>query len=256
MILEQYDKEKWGILRPDHLVRKIKDFPQTVVCEFSKGVIEKTAQAYGGIVLGNLISVAGNTPIYKIKYKGTELGICQAWIGAPACISNMEEIVAMGAKNIFVCGECGVLDANIDDAHFIIPTAAVRDEGTGYHYLPPSDEVDMPEESVKIIEEEFRKKNIRYTKGKIWTTDAPYRETVNKMEKRKKQGCIAVDMEISALIAFSKMRNIRYGQFVYAADNLDAEEWQQRGLTIRPVKEKMSIFEVALDCAIKLQEAE
>lgn len=252
MILEEYDSEKWGILRPDHVTSEKEGFPGTVVFEFSRYVIEETVKKYGGVKVGRLVSVAGDTPVYKISYNGHELGLCQSWIGASACVSNMEEIAAMGAKKIFVCGECGVLDGSIDDAHLIIPLSAVRDEGTSYHYMPPSDEIAMDDECIRIIEEVFTEKQLAYTKGKIWTTDAPYRETREKTARRRRQGCIAVDMECSALAAFAKLRGIKYGQFVYAADNLDAEEWQQRGLTVRPVSEKSRIFELALECASRM----
>ena len=252
MILEQYDSRPWGILRPDHVVKKREDFPKTVVFEFSRDLIHRIAVKYGGAEVAHLVSVAGNTPVYRIDYHGRQLGISQCWIGASACVSNMEEIVAMGAENIFVCGECGVLDGAIEDARLIIPTAAVRDEGTSYHYLPPSDEIEMDSRSVSLIEEVFREKGLQYIKGKLWTTDAPYRETTEKMERRKAGGCIAVDMECSALAAFARLRGIRHAQFVYAADNLDAEEWEQRGLTVRPVEDKARIFEIALECASRM----
>lgn len=252
MILEQYDKSPWGILRPEHVAKRKNDFPQTVVFEFSQAVIEETASGYGGEIVGKLVSVAGNTPIYKINYNGTVLGICQAWIGASACVSNMEEIAAMGAEKIFVCGECGVLDGSIEDARIIIPTCAVRDEGTSYHYLPSADEIPVNEETIDSMRLVLNRRGVAFTEGKLWTTDAPYRETQAKMELRKEMGCIAVDMECSALAAFSRLRNIKYGQFVYAADNLDADEWQQRGLTVRPVSQKAAIFELALECACYL----
>ena len=252
MILEQYDREPWGILRPDHVVKRRDGFPETVVFEFSEAVIRETARLAGGEIAGKLISTAGTTPVYKINYKGRELGICQAFIGAAACVSNMEEITTMGAKKIFVCGECGVLDASIEDAKIIIPTCAVRDEGTSYHYLPAEDEIAMDEDVIQIIRRVLEQRNIKYISGKIWTTDAPYRETREKMKRRREAGCIAVDMECSALAAFSRMRGIRYGQFVYAADNLDADEWQQRGLTVRPASQKAEIFQIALECACLL----
>lgn len=252
MILEEYDKEPWGILKPEHMMKKTEGFPETVVFEFSRDLIRKTAEKYGGTEAGRLISVAGDTPIYKIKYKGRDIGICQSWIGAAACVSNMEEIAAMGAQKIFVCGECGVLDGSIEDARIIIPTAAVRDEGTSYHYLPPSDEIEMNPEIVEKIEKTLSAHGASYVKGKIWTTDAPYRETKGKAEERRRQGCIAVDMECSALAAFARLRGVKYGQFVYAADNLDAEVWQRRGLTVRPISQKAEIFELALECAVRL----
>ena len=76
MILEQYDREPWGILRPDHVVKRRDGFPETVVFEFSEAVIRETARLAGGEIAGKLISTAGTTPIYKINYKGRELGIC------------------------------------------------------------------------------------------------------------------------------------------------------------------------------------
>ena len=75
MILEQYDREPWGILRPDHVVKRRDGFPETVVFEFSEAVIRETARLAGGEIAGKLISAAGTTPIYKINYKGRELGI-------------------------------------------------------------------------------------------------------------------------------------------------------------------------------------
>ena len=110
----------------------------------------------------------------------------------------------------------------------------------------------MDEDVIQIIRRVLEQRNIKYISGKIWTTDAPYRETREKMKRRREAGCIAVDMECSALAAFSRMREIRYGQFVYAADNLDADEWQQRGLTVRPASQKAEIFQIALECACLL----
>lgn len=91
-----------------------------------------------------------------------------------------------------------------------------------------------------------------YIKGKIWTTDAPYRETRKKIQLRQEQGCIAVEMECAALVAAARLRNIVFSQFVYACDNLDSENWDQRGLTIRPISQKVEIFELAMECATHL----
>lgn len=254
ILLEEYDDSPWGILRPEHTIAKTYgEFPETVVCEFSKKTIEEVAKRYNGKPIGRLVSVGGDTVIYEIAYNGTKIGLCQVMIGASACVSNMEELIALGAKQIFVCGECGVLDGSIEDAHLIIPTAALRDEGTSYHYLPASDEIELDPRGIKVIEEVFRAHGLAYTKGKIWTTDAPYRETRRKMGDRKSRGCIAVDMECAALAAAARLRKIKFSQFVYACDNLDAEEWQQRGLTVRPISQKAMIFELAMECAVKIK---
>ena len=82
MLLDQYDKDQKAILRPEHVVKKKKEFPETVVFEFSQALIMETAKRYKGVEAGHLVSVAGNTPIYNIDYHGRELGISQCWIGA------------------------------------------------------------------------------------------------------------------------------------------------------------------------------
>ena len=69
-----------------------------------------------------------------------------------------------------------------------------------------------------------------YITGKVWTTDAPYRETRKKVIERKEEGCVCVDMECSAISALSKFRNKEVFQFFYAADNLDSAKWDKRSL--------------------------
>ena len=64
----------------------------------------------------------------------------------------------------------------------------------------------------------------------MWTTDAPYRETRKKVLDRKKEGCICVDMECSAISALAQFRNKEIFQFFYAADNLDSAKWDKRSL--------------------------
>ncbi|MBO5228427.1 MAG: hypothetical protein J6B39_05485 [Lachnospiraceae bacterium] len=70
-----------------------------------------------------------------------------------------------------------------------------------------------------------------YRVGKVWTTDAFYRETRAKVARRKEQGCICVDMECSAVTAVAQFRGKEIFQFFQAADNLDGEVWDKRSLS-------------------------
>lgn len=83
------------------------------------------------------------------------------------------------------------------------------------------------DEFIEVLKEH----NYSYTLGKAWTTDAPYRETKDKIKKRKEEGCICVDMECSAINVLAKYRNKEIFQFFYAADNLDAAKWESRSLS-------------------------
>lgn len=252
-ILDQFDPTPWGILKPEYVVEKAeKEFPEIVVCEFSEAMIQEIVEKYSAKKIARLISVGGNTNIYEINFNDVKIAICQVMVGAPACVSNLEELIALGAKKVLVCGECGVLNRTIEDAHLIIPTSAIRDEGTSYHYQPMSDEIALDPYGIEVIETIFNHRGAPYIKGKIWTTDAPYRETRKKIQLRQEQGCIAVEMECAALVAAARLRNIIFSQFVYACDNLDSENWDQRGLTIRPISQKVEIFELAMECATHL----
>ena len=56
--------------------------------------------------------------------------------------------------------------------------------------------------------------------GKVWTTDAIYRETKAKLDARKKEGCIAVEMEL-ALYDFLVTGDV-LDQAIYDATGLAA----------------------------------
>ena len=100
-----------------------------------------------------------------------------------------EEIYIYDIKNVVMFGSCGILDKSINECELIIPTFSYRDEGTSYHYVEPSDYIEIKNSGDLIgIFEELK---IPYRKGKIWTTDAMYRETINNINKRREEGCIA-----------------------------------------------------------------
>lgn len=150
-------------------------------------------------------------------------------------------------------GSCGVLDRNIEDLAIIIPTGAIRDEGTSYHYIPSCEEITVNEKYQTEFKQILKEHHYSFVEGKVWTTDAPYRETRNKVAKRKAQGCICVDMECSAMSAVSKFRNKPFFQFFYSADNLDHTKWDKRSLANDDkLSEKEKIIFLALELALKL----
>lgn len=95
--------------------------------------------------------------------------------------------------------------------------------------------------------------NVGYRIGKTWTTDAIYRETRGKMERRKEMGCICVEMECSAMAAVAQFREKEFFQFLFAADNLDAKEWDRRSLGDEVKFEEKDMFaQLALELAVRI----
>lgn len=134
-------------------------------------------------------------------------------------------------EKLVLFGTCGVLDQDIEATSIIIPTSALRDEGDSYHYLPASDEVKVNKGILPLFQSFLDSHKVSYQKGKVWTTDAPYRETIGKMKHRKESGAIYVDMEYSAVAALADFRGFELCHFFYEADHLSEEKWDIRTLS-------------------------
>lgn len=231
MLLEEFDTDKQAIINPDMVNEPIKNFPETVVTCFARGTFERTLKELPHKHLVTTSVANLDIPIYEIDFDGHKLGFFNSYVGAAGCVAVLEDLIVMGMKNLVVFGTCGVLDSSIAETSIIIPRAALRDEGTSFHYLSPSDEIMVNQDFHEDFKAFLDCQNVSYTEGKVWTTDGIYRETADKMAKRKAQGAICVDMECSAIAALADFRKINHFQFFYSADNLDAEIWDERTLS-------------------------
>ena len=255
MILEEIDETINSTFDPYEVENVVEGFPKVGVTCFSKKLFDQLVDKFNGIEIALNSNGNGKLPIYKINYEGHELALFMSRGGAPACIVQYEEVFAMGLEKMVVFGTCGVLDRSIDDLAIIIPNSAIRDEGTSYHYMKSSKEVEVnpkyQDEFIKLLNEH----DYSYKVGKVWTIDAPYRETRTKVANRKKEGCICVDMECSAISALAKFRNKEIFQFFYAADNLDSAKWDKRSLgNSEKLSDKEKIGLLAIKLAINIED--
>ena len=253
MLLEEFDENKIAVINPDMIFQKIPDFPETVVSVFSHQLFDAIVRFLGGTVIAESHDVDGVWPVYEVNYKGKRFAFFKGRLGGPACVGAFEDVMAFGGKRIILLGNCGVLDKNIKDCGIIIPTKAIRDEGTSYHYAPAGDTIEVntkyTEEFKKVLEE-F---GYPYVEGVTWTTDAFYRETPQKIESRKKIGAICVEMECASMQAFCNFRGIEFFQFLYAGDNLDHSSWDPRSLSGNErLDDKQKIALLAFELANKI----
>jgi len=160
-------------------------------------------------------------------------------------------MIALGSRKFMACGGAGVLESAIALGHPIVVSAAVRDEGTSYHYLPPGREVEADPAGVAALEETLRAANVAYLVGKTWTTDAIYRETPDKIRRRRAEGCLTVEMEAAAFFAVARFRGVRFGQLLYAGDDVGGEAWDPRRWDSHTsVREKL--FWLAAEACLRL----
>ncbi len=163
----------------------------------------------------------------------------------------LEEAIALGCRKFIACGGCGVLEKGIGVGELIVVSAAVRDEGVSYHYLPPSREVLADEAGVEALAKTLSSWRIPYRVGKTWTTDAPYRETANRVAQRKAEGCLVVEMEAAAMIAVAQFRGVIFGQILYGGDDVSGSEWDSRAWQSRAeIREKL--FWICADACFSL----
>lgn len=253
MILEDFDNCKTSTFDPFEVQNVVANFPKIGITCFSYKLFNRLLEAFKGEKIAAIKNSNGEFPVYKINYNGVEYAFFMSIVGASACAVQYEELFAMGLETVITFGSCGVLDKNIDDIAIIIPSFAIRDEGTSYHYLPSCDEIEVNLKYKEDFISVLNKHNVNYVEGKVWTIDAPYRETKDKVLKRKEMGCVCVDMESSALAAVAKFRNKEVFQFFYAADNLDASKWDKRSLGGDSlIDEKLAIGYLAIETAEKI----
>jgi uridine phosphorylase len=223
----EFDDSQVAKIEPSFFHKKTDGYEYCVI-SFFREVLD-AMEKKGSIKVVKLLNCETmDVPIYEMEYMGKKIHLFLGYVGAAGSAAFLEELISYGFNKFIVCGGAGVLRKDIAVGHLIIPISAIRDEGVSYHYLAPAREIECNPEVVRKIEEEFNKSKIDYIKAKTWTTDSFYRETEKKIELRKSEGCVTVEMEAAAFFAVAKFRNVKLGQILYGGDDLSAVAWDSR----------------------------
>ena len=246
----EYDGDKKAYIRPEIFIKPIDISERAVFC-FFMDAIEKVLTEYPHKVVTHMKGEGLSFPVYELEYKNERIALVQSIPGAPCAAAHIEEMTAFGCRKYIACGGCGVLQKDIAVGHLMIPVSAVRDEGTSYHYVAPSREIVMNERVVGVIEDTLTENKVPYIKAKTWTTDAFYRETPGKIQLRKEEGCVTVEMETSAFIAVAEYNQVDFGQILYAGDSLAGEVWDGRTWTERADIREF-VLKLAMDACLRM----
>ncbi|MGZ5305814.1 MAG: nucleoside phosphorylase [Actinomycetota bacterium] len=224
----EFDPAPTAVIEPSEHIEAT-DIPAHAVLCFFQDVIEKVVAEHGGRIIDHVVSEIGRNPIYELDIDGRRLALVHPGVGAPLAGGYLEELIARGCRAFVACGGAGVLVPDVALGHVIVPTAAIRDEGTSYHYLPPAREVQPTRRAVEAIVTTLERHHVPHVTGKTWTTDGLYRETRGKIERRVAEGCLTVEMEAAAFFAVAAFRGVTFGQVLYAGDDLSGDAWDNRG---------------------------
>ena len=246
----EFDSSSQAILEP-RPPKTTRPAPERAVLCFFQDVIDALLAEQRLVKIGHLQSEIGKHPLYVLEMNGREVLLVHPLVGAPLAAAILEELICLGVKHFIACGGCGVLRREIAAGFPVILSAAVRDEGTSYHYLPSGRSVEPAPAAVAALETACRRMNVAFRLGKTWTTDAIYRETVDRRAARLAEGCDVVEMEAAAFFAVARFRQVEFGQIVYGGDLVvpdgwDAREWNERG------HDRRLIFRLALEACLIL----
>jgi uridine phosphorylase len=245
----EHDDAREAIIEPSRIIQPIEIAEHCVLCFFQEVI---SSVCVDRACLHNLGSEIGKNPIFELEIDGKRVAIVHPGVGAPLAAGFLEELIALGCRKFIACGGAGVLNREIAVGHVVIPTSAIRDEGTSYHYLPPSREVAPDSEAFKAIEAVLNKHHVPYVTGKTWTTDGLYRETPAKIARRKAEGCITVEMEAAAFFAVAQFRGIPFAQILYGGDDISGDVWDDRAWNHGQLTTREKLFWLGAEAVLRL----
>lgn len=146
-------------------------------------------------------------------------------VGAPMAVLTLEKLVALGARRLIVYGWCGSLNPRLRAGDILLPTWGISEEGTSKQY-PLAAKAGSSHGLRETLAEQLFRQEYAVVQGPIWTTDAPYRETRDKVAEFAAQGAMGVDMEFSALCTVAAYRGIELAAVFLVSDELWHTEWQ------------------------------
>lgn len=223
----EFDTEATAVIDPNHELLDLK-LPKKCVFAFLGDYIDAYANHTDTRQVSLFISATKHYPIYITNYKGAEIVLCQAPVGAAVAVQILDWLIGYGVREIISAGSCGALE-QFPESTFLVPKRALRDEGTSYHYAPPSRFMEINERARQAIQETILEHGMKYQEVITWSTDGFFRETKEKVAYRKSEGCSVVEMECSALAACAAFRSATWGMILYTADSLaDVEKYDMR----------------------------
>jgi uridine phosphorylase len=245
--LVEYDDTTAPVIAPRGVRAPV---PQRAVLCFFREVIEAVCGDGRAEVIAHLDWEHGAHSLYRLRVGDDEVAVVHPGVGAPVAVGIVEELIASGCTTFVACGGAGAVVPGLALGHVIVPTSAVRDEGTSFHYRPASREIRADPATVGILSGLLDELEVPYVTGKTWTTDAPYRETRAKVAARREEGCITVEMETAAFLAVAQHRQVTFGQLLYAGDDLSGEAWDHRAWRTSSARE--DLFWLAVSAVLRL----
>ena len=219
MITDAFDKSE-VLFGPKDFYGEQKHLCGKCIIVFSEVIFEYMLETYAHEKAGVIRCCNGMTTVYIFEIDRMKIAGYLSHIGSALAGSDVIDVNWItGANKFIMFGSAGSLDSNVTNGKFVIPVATYREEGLSYNYVAPSDYIEI--KNSKIVKAIFDELNLPSVTGKVWTTDAIYRETKAKLEARKNEGCLAVEMELAGVQAVCDFYGWDLYDFLVTGDVLD-----------------------------------
>lgn len=215
-----------------HIKCKEGDVGRYVILPGDPGRVEKIA-AY----LDNAVHVQTNREyvVYTGALEGEKVSVMSTGMGGPSTAIGLEELVKIGADTFVRVGTCGGIDASLIPGSLIIPTGAIRKDGTGREYVPIEYPAVPDYTLVQALSHAAEKLGHKKALGVVECKDSYYgqhepermpvhKELAEKWEAWKMAGAIGSEMESSTLFIVSSVLRARSATVLLLCRNRERED--------------------------------
>lgn len=195
---------------------------------------------------------------------GEEVLVCSTGIGGPSAAIAMEELAQLGVRTFIRVGTCGGMQREVLGGDLILPTGAIRMEGTSKEYLPAEFPA-VPDFTVlSALSGAAAAQKRRFYTGVVQSKDSFYGqhepqrmpvgpELTFKWQAFIRAGALASEMECAALFSVAAALHVRAGAVLLCVWN---QERARLGLSNPETFDTEGAIETAAEALRRLIEQE
>lgn len=164
------------------------------------------------------------------RLDGARVLVTSTGIGGPSAAIALEELSSLGVTHFIRVGTCGGMQMGVHAGDLIVPTAAVRMEGTSREYLPVAFPAAAQFDITQALVQAARAQGGRVHVGVVQSKDSFYgqheparmpvsAELQQNWQAWIKGGALASEMECAALFTVGACLGVRVGAVLTAVWN-------------------------------------
>ncbi len=211
-LLQNKHYEKAAVFAPESLLREARrqrslpagDTPEVCILDPDGDIVAHLLR--NDLAERNPYWACYHTTLYQFRLGGVTFGIIGCAVGGPFAVLLAEQLFVSGCQLLVSMTSAGQILPVRTPPYFVLIEKALRDEGTGSHYLAPEKYARLDGGLGKMLGDGLKSYSPTVERGAVWTTDAPYRETAEAIEWAKGEGILGVEMEAASLYAFAEAK--------------------------------------------------